>query len=221
MDLTIGSTKVIDYSFKAGYNSAGEPNSLDVSLTVGSFSFVTKLSNDTKTATMEHSLKNNNTVLLAVGSTIKGDLNSSNAKEATDPSKVITESSAYFQLMNIKIAGTINVKDLYAEGFNTTTDSNKKVELLNKHYKLMAYYADSKKKIADTEFYSYTRTVNYQECNVDANGYFTCVDKTKQVTTEDIRLVFADKSKSDLNNYFANGFNNLSSEFETFIDSFN
>lgn len=210
MDMSVDGNKVMDYSFAATYNDAGEPSSLDVTLALGPFTFAIQQSYNAQAANVTYSLKNEEKLLMAFGADTKGNnFDSENLDNVDDPSKVVEEISAYFQLMNIKVAGMVDAKNLMA-GLNQIDFENdqeatsKALDIYTEHYKLQVYYADSKLKIADTEFYSYTTTDPWSG---------------EEYEEIDIRLVFADGSKSDLENYFETGFDGLAGELQAFFES--
>jgi hypothetical protein len=77
---------------------------------------------------------------------------------------------------------------------------------------LVVYYADSKEKIADGEFYVNT----VEDYCWDTDGDFID-DECYSSEIVDIRLVFADESKADLATYTDEGFDELSTTFEEFM----
>jgi hypothetical protein len=229
MITTVGSNNVMTYNFKAAYNSAGDPTSMNSSMAMGAYSFAITMGNDTKNATAEYSLKKNNSVLVAFGASSKGDFAIKNLEsDEEDPSKIVNEGSAYLQVKNIRIAGKTDLKALYAAGFTGFSDYEaseetvkKDVELLNKHYKLMVYYTDSQEKIADTEFYTYKDTRWEYDWYYDENtGEWVDTTHEKEVLVADIRMVFADGSKSDFATYFNKGFEDFNKELEAFLKKF-
>lgn len=199
MELTVDGSKVMDYSFGAVYNSEGDPTSLTSKLTMTPFSFSINLSNTTQVAGFDYTLAKDSKTLISFGAAAKGDFKTTTFNTAEAESEIITEGSAHIQLLNIKIAGTINVDGIDKD--QKANPSAKEVDIINKHTDLIVFYADSKEKIADTEFY--TKSTTY-------NGY------TSSYT--DIRLVFADGSKVDFETYFNTGFDNLKTKLEEFME---
>lgn len=216
MNIAVDGNKVLDYSFKADYNASGEPTSMSSILTLAPFSYEIKFSNDTKKAAADYTLKKGSDVLVAMG--MGSDGNFSDVENAADPGSVVHNASAYFQLMNIKISGKVNVKDASAElkalpaDLSRSQETEKQAEIANKHYDLVVFYVDSKEKIAETEAYSY------------ADGSYSYQNPDGQVVTvEDysvsLRLIFADGSKSDLETYFESGFDKLLDEAQAFSEN--
>ena len=63
----------------------------------------------------------------------------------------MTTATAYFQIMNIKFSGEVN-RNAMADDLDAA-NTIEKMAVLNTNYKLIVFYADSKKKIAESEFY--------------------------------------------------------------------
>lgn len=209
MDMTVDGSKVMDYRFAATYNSAGEPASLDISLTLAPYTFTIQQAYTAEAANIDYSLKKDAKLLMAFGANTKGNNFDADNLSHGEPQEIVEEVSAYFQLMNIKIAGTVDVKNL-TDGLaqidyeNDAEAVQKEVDLYNQHYKLQVYYADSKLKIADTEFYYYTGVSEWSGEEYEA---------------VELRLVFADDSKSDLETYFNTGFDGFIEELNAFFDN--
>jgi hypothetical protein len=209
-DLSVNGNKEISYSYVASYNTEGEPTSLETSLTVNSFKLTVSVSNDSKVAQADYSLKKADQVLIAFGSNASGSFKSTNILESEAIGSVVETSNAYFQLLNIKMAGDVNVKAI-DQAVNDSISMDKKIELINGNYKFMVFYVDSNQKIAETEFYKGVRTV--EKFNYDT---FTYEEVTEDVA--DIRLIFADKSKADLETYTNTGFTEITDAFNEFAD---
>lgn len=213
IDMTVSGSKIMEYNFSASYNEAGEPKSLETSLTLTPFTFAVKLDNATTEAGFAYSLKKEKKVLIALSASVKGDFSTANM-ETNDAEDVVDEALANFQLLNIKVVGTLDVKNLSAEFDKITATGDerveKEVELLNKYYQLAVFYADKQEKIADTEFYT-TTDIDY------VYNYNTGQYEETEVLTSDIRLVFKDGSKSDFETYFGSGFEDFIEELNSFF----
>jgi hypothetical protein len=214
-ELVVDGTKVLEYSYAASYNSNGEPTSFETNLVLNAFKFHVKLSNDTKVAKSEYSLSKSDKILIGYGSEVKGNFASSNVLASESPSSVIESAAAYFQFMNIRFAGNANVTAI-DNTMSSNLTVNQKVEALNKNYKLVVYYIDSEKKIADTEFYTTKHTYTTWKYNSTTQEY-----EEVEVTEDeaDIRLAFADGSKSDLETYTNTGFKDLEDSFVDFANA--
>lgn len=223
-EIQVDGKKEVEYKFNASYNEEGEPTSVTTSLMVNAFIFSISAENNTENVGAEYSLKKGEKILISLGAGAKGkftaqhieDMDNSETGNAGD---IATEVSAYFQLMNIKIAGNLNVEKyadgqdaIYAGNDSTEFDYDKAKEkeaaLLNENFNLVVFYADSKEKIADTEVYTYTDKYEYW------NGYEYV---SWPYTAMNIRMVFADGSPADLETYFSNGFDDLQTEISKFV----
>ena len=219
MDLTVEGRELMEYSFSAAYNGNGEPTSVKSSLTLAPFTFAVTLTNDTEKVGAAYSLKNEDKVLIALGINAVGNFDSNNTDNSVTTEDIIKEASAYFQLLNVKVAGKVDAANLAKEMNGLTGVPGqeayvaKQVEVLNKHYELSVFYAKEKVKIADTEFYVGVGAGEhlYDEYGNDL-GY-------EEIPVPSIRLIFADGSKADFATYFATGFDNVQKEYDLFFES--
>jgi len=216
-DLTVDGTKKMSYSFETAYDSKGTPTSIKVSITIDTFTFAYALGNTTTDASIDYSLSESNNVLFAFGIRAKGSFTVDGAGSAENPDDVVSTGSAYFQIMNIKFSGEIDTKTL-ASDLNKATTIEQRAAAWNKNYKLLVFYVDTKKKIADSEFYITTHQETYYDCEWVGNDV-VCHDVTEDVQSLDVRMVFQDGSKSDLATYTNAGFGDLQKELEKFVDS--
>jgi len=217
-DLTVDGTKKMGYVFSAAYNSSGDPSAVTIALSIDNFTFTYAVSNSTKEAKVEYSLTEDSKILFAFGLSSTGSFSSDNIENSSGAGDVVTSGSAYFQILNIKFSGKVNA-DALAKALENATTEEEQAQAWNDNYKLLVYYADSKQKIADSEFYATERTDTYNECgeNPDTHQY-ECHDVEEQVPTIDIRLVFADGTKSDLETYTDVGFQDLSDKLDALFN---
>jgi hypothetical protein len=210
-DLSVGGTKQIEYNFTASYKSNGEPTSVITSLTIGAFKLAFEAVNTTSEVGVEYSLTENNINILSFGVGASGNFNSDNLNESEAPGDIVTSSSAYFQIMDIKFAGEVDAKSLSdaLEGIETV---EQEAAAYNAHTTFVVFYADDNKKIADLEFYSTTSEICY-----DFNGD-GIEDDCELDEIVDVRLIFADDSKATLETYTEIGFDELETELEAFVD---
>lgn len=208
-DLTVSGTKQIEYSFTASYKSNGEPTNVKTSLTIGAFKFAFEAVNNTSEVSADYALTKNSTNLISFGAGADGNFNSDNIGDSEGPGDVVNKASAYFQIMNIKFAGEVNAKSLDA-ALESAATIEAEATAYNQHVTFVVFYADSKKKIADTEFYGFET----EECYDWGGGEQYCY--TDEII--DVRLIFADGSKADLENYTEVGFEDLQNELEAFIE---
>ncbi|HYG38865.1 MAG TPA: hypothetical protein VD908_09605 [Cytophagales bacterium] len=218
-ELVIDGNKEMEYSFTAKYNSNGEPTSVTTSLTLSPFKLSASASNSTTEIKADYSLNKGDKVLLAFGGQANGNFDSNNIDASEDAGDVVETSKAYFQILNIKFTGELNVKGLYPSIDDESLSTEEEVALLNEHYKLVASYADSNEKIADTEFYAATRTYEVEkDCHWDQNNEWVCSYEDVTENNAEIRLIFADDTKADLETYTNEGFEDIQTKFEDFTD---
>jgi hypothetical protein len=195
-DLSVNSTKQIQFSWTASYNNSGEPTSIVTSLTIGTFKLAYELLNTTTEIAIGYSLTKNGTNIVSWGAGAKGQFSSDAVSNSEGPSDVATFSNAYFQIMNTKFAGEVKIKEL-EDALETANTLDAQATAYNANMTFVVFYADSKKKIADTEFYV------VPESDLE-NEHI------------DIRLIFADDSRADLEHYTETGFEGLAEEFSNF-----
>ena len=232
-DLTVDGQQQLSYTFTARYNAAGEPEDMASSLTIGTFEFAATVQNNTEKVGARYSLKNNGKSLLAFGAGIYGNFTAENIQavseeEDNNAGEVVEKGDAYFQVMNIVLAGNMDVKKFaagyqeeykrvkvdYPGGSYYTEEQDgeavkSNAKLLNEALQLTVFYKDGSGKIADSEVYSYT------ESRERYNG------EEYEYEYVDIKLIFEDESKADLDTYFGEGFDALIAEFEKFAEDVN
>ena len=241
-ELTVDGQPQASYSFAAAYNQAGEPTQLTTSLSVNSFVFSIKADNNTQKVGTQYSLKRDNRTLLAMGAGAYGNF-SANHIESIDYDQgehtgdVVNRVDAYFQLMNVVLAGDMDIKK-YLDGYedntveeydseygyyytyndSSTTEAN--AALLDKAFNLAVFYADGKGKIANTEVYTTTDTyTRYGDWHYDEEkGSYMVEEEEVEHQVMNVRMVFEDESKADLETYFSEGFDDLVKEFEKFAE---
>jgi len=225
-DLTIDGNKKMEYSFSTSYDSKGTPTNITTSIKIDSYTFLYQLTNTTTEAKLDYSLTEGSTVLFALGARGKGSFNVDDVE--SDASETVATASAYFQIMNVKFSGETDATAL-RNALESAETIQQKAAAYNANYKLIVFYADSKKKIADSEFYVGKRSYTDYNCGVfgDINHDgvvdewdYTCEEIEATEDILQIRMVFADGSKSDLETYTDVGFSDLQKELEDFVNSF-
>lgn len=217
-ELTVDNVKKMEYTFSAAYNSSGDPSSISIIWTIDSYTLAYGVSNSTTEAKFDYNLKNGDQILFAYGARATGNFSSTAVNGSEDAGDVITTSSAYFQIMNIKFSGEVNANAL-ADALALATTTEQELAAWNANYKLIVFYDDTKKKIADSEFYMTEE--EYTEWEMVWNNEtqeYEWVEHTAIRESLEIRLVFADGSKSDLATYTDTGFEDLKNSFESFIE---
>ena len=240
-ELTVDGQSQATYLFSAAYNQAGEPEQLTTSLSVNSFVFSIVSDNNTEKVGVQYSLKRDSKTLLAMGSGAYGNFSndyflSLEEKEDAHTGDIVNRVDAYFQLMNVVVAGDMDVKkylDGYEDnyeyhydedgryqgsGYNDSIAENN-AQLLEQAFNLNVFYADGSGKIADTEVY--TRTDSYTEYDFyydEEKEDYVYTEEEVEYQAMDVRMVFEDDSKASLETYFGEGFEDLVKEFESFAE---
>ena len=217
-ELLVDDVKRMEYNFSAAYNSNGDPSSTAISLTIDSYTLAYEVSNSTTDAKFDYSLKNGSEILFAYGARATGNFSSSAVEGSEDIGGVLTTSSAYFQIKNIKFSGEINANAL-ADALASATTIEQELAAWNANYKLVVFYDDTKKKIADSEFYiTEEEYTEWEMVWIEELQDYEWVENEVTRESLEIRLVFADSSKSDLATYTDTGFEDLKNSFESFIE---
>lgn len=220
LDLTVNGDKVMEYSFAASYNNDGEPTSVSTSLTLVPFKYEVSLTNNSKDIAVKYSLKNNGKILIDMGIGVNGNFTTDAVENSEDGSDVVNTGYAYFQLLDVKLAGDVNAKALIQDGESIEEDAAQMVASLNKNVNLTLFYVSANAKIADTEFYVREAVDQscYYEYDYDIENYVEiCEDFPYE--EESIRLVFADDSKMDLDTYAEGSFSDLEADFEALLEA--
>ena len=155
-----------------------------------------------------------------MGATISGNLDKAtiedivNNENAEEINKVVKSISAYTQLFDIVIKGEANVDGIVndVKGKEDVSDEAV-VSTANKNVKLSVSYASSGQQIAGSEFYLKSNTYQDYQYNPETQQWEPVERTDKEL---DIRMIFKDGSKADLETYFKNGFDKLGDEFEKF-----
>jgi hypothetical protein len=224
--LTVDAKTIVQFNFDADYNADGIPSLLLANLKVESYNFNTKLVLTSPLVSYNYAFTHNGNNIISMGTSLTGNftkahlesLNENTVSKVEDINKIATGMNAYIQVMDVKLEGNGNVNgmvsDIIAQGGSDKLDGDEKAisDILNKNLVLKAFYVTNGVKIAHSEFYvdKYTNTYTVWE-----NGQE--VTKTEEGEDVNIRLVFDDASKADLETYFGTGFEKLSDEFTQFI----
>ena len=240
-ELTVDGESQATYSFSAAYNQDGEPEQLTTSLSVNSFVFSILADNDTEKVGVQYSLKRDNKTLLAMGSGAHGNFSidhilSLEEKEDAHAGDAVNRVDAYFQLMNVVVAGDMNIKKYldgvednyeesyynndpheYRDGYYIDSVTEQNAQLLEEAFNLKIFYADGSGKIADTEVYTTTDTDTYYSWYYDEEkGKYVDEEEEIEYKVMNVRMVFEDESKVSFETYFEEGFDDLVKEFNEF-----
>lgn len=211
------------WDFSASYESNGIPTSLNSVLTVEPYSISVTLTHDPySNATSKFSFKNESKILLETYAAMNGDWSEENIEDFDEDDaefeNIINNANAYFQVLNIKVAGKVDFKTIVPairdleeklsdEDITQKEYAKGMVEIINDNAKLVVVTADDNKMIAKAEVYTY-----YD----DEDNYWAPA----------VNFVFGDGSKIDAETYIASDdykedFGGLIDEINDMIDEFN
>jgi len=228
-DLKVDGDALLIYTLNITYENADlKPNSVSTSLELPPFKFAIDVTNnDDASASVSFKWTNAATTYVALSLSATGDWSQTNLEnQDLQPGDVFTTGNASFQLMNVKIVGNVDVKNLNTEMNNIDmelTDSlraAKECEIITKNAKLYVCYADNNQVIANVIVYvdKRTDTYSYWYWNPDTQMYEEEIytDTWYEVNP---RLEFADTSNVDMDTYFGTGFNDLQTELEDYMNT--
>ena len=215
VDLKYEGTTLTAFDFSASYQSDGIPTSFNVTWTVGEFSFSAELTHSPYTqASVKYSFKHNSTILLEWFLSGEGNWSEDALSDPeADVQDIIQSANAYFQIMDIKVAGMVDIQPL-ANTLMALEEQNDQQAItdqelaeqtataINDNARLVVVYASSNEKIAEAQAYAY-----YDDY---WNDWYV-----------DMQFVFADESPVDAQTYFSTGFADLVDEINTLIYDLN
>ena len=224
--LDIDNTNLLNFDMKATYDSEGIPTSISSNLKIENFNFALNMNASSSDANSNFSFTHSGKTIVAMGGSIKGNFKKSNlenlednVKKTEDISKVLTSVSGYFHVLNVKFETSANVQAFADEvrakgGEDKIKNDSEWVSLINKHLITSLYYTDRNAKIGKGEMYMkpYTNTYTVWENNKQ-------VQKTETGEDMNVRIVFEDGSRIDIESYLDKGFDQLENEFENFLNA--
>jgi hypothetical protein len=230
MDMKVDNQKVMAYNFAATYNSDGTPSSVTTSWELTPFIFSVSFINTQSKVSIDYSLKNAANVIVDLGWSASGNFTKSNIDNSTNPSTVVTSTTAFFQLMNVKITGTLNIKDLNSrlntiqndQSLDDSTRAYKEADAANADMSLYIMFVDKGTKIADVIAYpkKVTETYSSWDYNPYTQQWYEVQMKDTYYDT-DFRFAFKDQTKVDAKTYFGAGFQTLLDDINKFIADVN
>jgi len=220
-----GKGNLMNFSFSSQFNSNGEPSKISSSITMAPYAFNFDFNNTgsklSKSFSFSKSSANLATIYLEANGTFsKSSIESFiDSEDINDLKNIVTNVSGYIQVKDVKLTGSANVADgitfINSNGGQEDIDENDFIALMNNNANFNLKYASSGQLIANTEWYLTTNTYTNYEWN-DNTQQWDEVDYQEQ--SPNIRLVFSDGSKSDLETYFGSGFDTFINDFEAFFN---
>jgi hypothetical protein len=208
---SVSGAKVSEYSFTAAYNSTGVPTSVESFIALYPFKIGVSWAYSTSQVSLTYYFRNDTKTIVEFGGGVGGNFDKNNIDTATNEQNVIYNGNAYFQVLNVKLAGRIDYKSLATDLTNAekiSIDSlyaKAEVDAFNKDAALVLVYTDSNQKIAQAEAYV-SKTEDYW-----GDTYYS----------SDFRFIFADGTKGDMQSYFSSGFSDLQNSFNQLVTDLN
>jgi hypothetical protein len=230
---------VLQYSLEGSYEDNAVPTHIHSVLTVGAFELVHKVEHSPYSkATVKCSLTYNEDVIIEMYGDASGNWSEQNIEDNTETitettdwgtweynefyfENVLQNSNSYIQVMNVKVAGAANIKELGSamralddseEEISEEEYARKQADEMNAHCKLVVVYADSKQKIAMAEVYPKQYTY-YDDWSQTEETYWDM----------GVNMIFGDGSKVDAEVYFTDLFDSMAEDlddFFAFLDQF-
>lgn len=235
-DLSYEGTVLVTWTFSAAYQNNGMPTSFSSEVVIDPFSFSVKLTHDPYSqATYKYSFKKADKVLLETYAEMNGNWSQSNIEDNIEKvveegdyyteeytkvyfENIVKNANAYFQILNIKVAGKVNfnalipvVRDLQDKISNEEISQKQyadaMVDAINDNAKLVVVTADKNEMIAKVEIYTY-------------------YDEVEDYWVPSAKFIFSDGSSIDADTYVENGdyredFGGLIDEINDLINQFN
>jgi hypothetical protein len=141
------------------------------------------------------------------------------------PERVLNNANAHFQFMDMKIVGQIDflnfMKD-YRKLQEANYSADSSAAIVNKDMALIVVYASNNKAVAKAEAFTKIEQYEERDCTWNQDTWeYNCVYVPKTRKVVDVQMVFADGSKATMETYFNQGFDNMITSFNTFIDDLN
>lgn len=198
------------------YKSNGTPTGADVNLMMGAFIFKANAGNNGTDLTSSFSFLKGTELLIGLNVNVNGNTN----LDANSDGDIVKNANATFEIMNIKLAGQVDVKSIRAanEANADMPDSlsiKKQAEAWGKYSKFVAINKTNNVIMARAEFVPKSN----EYCSSSWNGSAFVEECDKEYILEP-RLIFKDDSKVSFDSFIDNGFSQLRKELETFGEKF-
>lgn len=204
------------------FNTDGTPLKTNINLALGSFSFKIDISNDLKVLNSNLSISKGTETLFSLHVTGNGNTNFNVIKDAERFEEVLKNVNTTMQIMNIQIAGQIDIKAIAdAEKANANLPEKekykKKAEAYNNNANVLALYKKENAIIAKSELVSVEDSYTYSYYDHEKGKEVT---ETNFYYSTEPRLVFQDGSKLSLKEFAQSGFKKLITDFEDYANRF-
>lgn len=224
-DLTVsGKGSILGFDFSSTINTSGEPTKIDAAINFTPFKFSYEFNNSgskiSKTFKFDKSTSNLATFYVEANGTFNKTAieNFINEEDFSKLNTVVTTASGYVKIKDIKLDLSANVADginYYNSIGNANFDENDAITMLNNNTSIKLTYASSGQTIATGEWYLMTNTYTDYQWDDNAQNWVEVQNTSNEPS---VRIVFPDGSKSDLETYFGNGFDDLQNDIEQFFN---
>ncbi len=217
----VGTKKVFEIDFKASYNGDGMPTSVNYFIALYPYKYEISWTYSSSAVSLRYHLTNGSKNIIDCYGKAGGNFAKANLENPEDPTDVFYNGNAYFQVFNIKLAGNIDFKNLYAAEQRIEQKDLEELEAytqlaaeINKYMDLDLVFADTEQKIASVQAYPILRTVEYYD------GYEHYTEKEGDI---EMKLIFSstDDSPTTLETYFNVGFQGFINDLNSFIVELN
>lgn len=204
------------------FNANGTPLKTNVNLALGSFTLKIDVGNDLKVLKSSLSISKEAETLFSLNVTGNGNTNFNVIKDAERFADVLKDANTSMQIMNIQLAGQINIKAIddatkANENLPEKERTEKDAEAYTANSNILAFYKTENAIIAKLEFVSFADSYSYSYYDYDKKEVVTV---TQHYYDMQPRLVFNDKSKLSLDQFTSSSFSKLAKEFEDYAKRF-
>lgn len=204
------------------FNTDGTPLKTNINLALGSFAFKIDISNDLKVLNSSLSISKGTETLFSLHVTGNGNTNFNVIKDAERFEEVLKNANTAMQIMNIQIAGQIDIKAIADankanENLPEKEQYKKKAEAYNNNAAVLAFYKKENAIIAKTELVSVEDSYTYSYYDPEKGKEVT---ETHFYYSTEPRLVFQDGSKLSMKEFTKSGFKKLIADFEAYANRF-
>lgn len=213
--LTVGTKELLTYKSTASYKSDATPTATSSTLTLGAYVVSMSGSNNGTVAASDFSIKKGEKVLIASSSKVDGNTGSISGNEST--TDIVNNANTTFQVMNLKIAGKVDVKTLSKVENNVYSEAAAKkfAEAVNANSALVAINTDDNTVFAKVKCYAKQGVeVSYEW---DGTNWYP---KETKVWKPAFKLQFKDGSLMEVGTYFETGFDNFIDKLNELVGKF-
>lgn len=214
-EFKIYSNTYLNSVFSAAYKTSdSRPSSVKVSLEMQNYRLAIESSNNDSRGSVSINIKKSNETLMSLNLNVNGDWSEEALAEDDDFGSIISSGNASIQLMNIKIAGNVDVEsintamELYSDVETDSTTIAAQCDIVNKYAKLSVCFVDNNRIIAKVIAYP----SSYEDWNEETQQY----DKVFEIG---YAFKFADDSVIDSRTYFSEGFDAFMYQLRYFLSN--